>query len=276
MALSRLAAGVSTVFVLMTYAPQVVFAQDHQAPAMVSAPVAMAADPRPASAEPLRVMPGMADLFKPLAGDFKRLATKQNAIVAAFGASGAATSHVWDARVAASSWGTRAMEEALQPGKLVGDFLTQTGGAFAVFAIGHAMHQPRVARIGAEIFRAQIVAQGTVQALKLATRRTRPDGTTLSFPSGHTAAAVATATVLHGEFGWKAGVPAYAVAAWVAASRVKADRHYLSDVIAGATVGLLAGRSVTVGKGAARFSLQPAAVPGGIGINLLHIGSGAR
>jgi membrane-associated phospholipid phosphatase len=49
---------------------------------------------------------------------------------------------------------------------------------------------------------------------------------------------------------------------------MQADRHYMSDVIAGATVGLLAGRSVTVGHGSSRFTLRPTAMPGGIGISI--------
>jgi membrane-associated phospholipid phosphatase len=66
-------------------------------------------------------------------------------------------------------------------------------------------------------------------------------------------------------------VPAYAIAAWVAASRVEMKRHYISDVVAGATVGILAGRSVTVGRGSMRFALSPMAVPGGAGITALKI-----
>jgi membrane-associated phospholipid phosphatase len=77
--------------------------------------------------------------------------------------------------------------------------------------------------------------------------------------------------VLRAHFGWKAGVPAYAVATWVAASRMQSERHYLSDVIAGATVGILAGRSVTVGMGGTRFAVSPMAAPGGIGVSFVRI-----
>jgi membrane-associated phospholipid phosphatase len=163
------------------------------------------------------------------------------------------------------------MQEAFEPGQTVGAFALQAGAAFATYTIGRATHHDRAATIGAHLFRAQIVAQSTAQVLKFATTRTRPDGTRLSFPSGHTAAAFATASVLQSDLGWKVGLPAYAMATWVAASRVQAKRHYLSDVIAGATVGILAGRSVTVGKGSTRFALSPMLVPGGIGINALKL-----
>ena len=81
----------------------------------------------------------------------------------------------------------------------------------------------------------------------------------------------ASAAVLDGHFGWKVAVPAYAMASWVAASRLHSDRHYLSDVIAGATIGILAGRSVTLGRGPARFSVSPMATRGGIGMSFLRI-----
>jgi membrane-associated phospholipid phosphatase len=77
--------------------------------------------------------------------------------------------------------------------------------------------------------------------------------------------------VLQTKFGWKAGIPAYAMASWVAASRLQSNRHYLSDVIAGATIGVLAGRSVTLGRGAARFSVSPTAIPGGIGMSFVRV-----
>ena len=99
------------------------------------------------------------------------------------------------------------------------------------------------------------------QGIKLAVGRTRPDGTQFSFPSGHSASSFATATVLQRNLGWKAGVPAYAMATFVAASRVQVKRHYLSDVTMGAAIGIIAGRSVTVGRGDARFAVAPSALP---------------
>lgn len=63
------------------------------------------------------------------------------------------------------------------------------------------------------------------------------------------------------------------MAAWVGASRVQMRRHYLSDVIAGAAIGLAAGRSVTVGRGNFKFAMVPIAAPGGAGVNFVRIGS---
>jgi len=260
MTATRLVAAVSLVSVFCL--PGTTQAQTGVQPASFAPPAALSAEPG------VRDIPGWGDLFKPLPADFRRLATGRNLALVSMGAAGALGSHAFDARVAARPWGTGAVEESLEPGRLVGDFMMQAGGAIATYAVGRLANKPRVAVIGAELFRAQLVAQATTQALKISTRRLRPDGTRLSFPSGHTSAAFATAAVLQSELGWKAGVPAFAVAAWVGASRMQADRHYFSDVVAGATIGLLAGRSVTFGHGRGRFTLRPSVLPGGAGITI--------
>lgn len=58
-----------------------------------------------------------------------------------------------------------------------------------------------------------------------------------SLPSGHSTAAFATAGALAYSYGWKAGVPAYAVASSIALSRVRGSRHWASDIVAGAFLG---------------------------------------
>lgn len=77
-------------------------------------------------------------------------------------------------------------------------------------------------------------------ALKLAIARERPDGSNdNSFPSGHTSAAFQGASFIHLRYGWGKGLPAYAAATFVGFSRVYADKHYVSDVVAGAALGTL-------------------------------------
>ena len=99
-----------------------------------------------------------------------------------------------------------------------------------------------------------------VLALVARPRPTRVDWAThasgWAFPSGHTTAAFASATVLHRHFGWKVGLPAYGAATYVAASRVQGKRHYLSDVAFGAALGVVAGRTVTM-PGGHKMSIGP-------------------
>jgi membrane-associated phospholipid phosphatase len=64
-----------------------------------------------------------------------------------------------------------------------------------------------------------------------------------SFP-GHASTAFSLATVAQHHYGWKVGVPAYALASCIGLTRIESNRHNLSDVLAGATLGIIVGRTV--------------------------------
>lgn len=119
-----------------------------------------------------------------------------------------------------------------------------------------------------------IVNGAYTMALKSLTSRTRPDGSdTLSFPSGHTSTAFAWATVARAHYGWKVGAPSYAAATAIGLSRITTDKHHLSDVLAGAMIGYVTGRTVVRVNGPApgrrsTFALHPAADPAGRGVGL--------
>jgi membrane-associated phospholipid phosphatase len=116
------------------------------------------------------------------------------------------------------------------------------------------------------------MAETLTMIFKQAARRSRPEGTGYSFPSGHTTVTFASATVLQRHFGWKVGLPAYAVATYVAASRVEMKKHYLSDVAFGAALGIAAGRTVPIGHGQ-RLLISPMASPSGVGASFTLLGS---
>jgi membrane-associated phospholipid phosphatase len=83
------------------------------------------------------------------------------------------------------------------------------------------------------------------EAIKAAVHRERPDGSDRkSFPSGHASNAFAIATCFERHYGWRVSLPAYLVASAVAASRLQRNKHYLSDVTAGAALGYIVGRTV--------------------------------
>jgi membrane-associated phospholipid phosphatase len=215
--------------------------------------------------------PKFKDLFSPIGGDFKRLITNPNPWILSIGGAGASAAHALDKRLVDMQWSDGA-KKALEPGRIVGGLAAQTGAAFATYAVGRALNKPGVATLGADLVRAQIVAQGTTQLLKLTAQRERPDDSNdMSLPSGHSAGAFATASVLQAHYGLKAGIPAYVMASWVATSRLQARKHHLSDVVAGATIGILAGRTISVGRGSARFAIAPIAAPGGIGVGFTRI-----
>ena len=86
------------------------------------------------------------------------------------------------------------------------------------------------------------------RSLKASIHRMRPDQSdSNSFPSGHTSDCFAMATVVNNYYGKKWGIPAYTFAALVGISRIEKDKHWPSDVISGATLGYLAGRSAILG-----------------------------
>jgi membrane-associated phospholipid phosphatase len=141
-----------------------------------------------------------------------------------------------------------------------------------MYGIGWLADSSRLAVAGADVMRAQLVSQVWVQALKFTTHRTRPDGSDdLSFPSGHSASSFATATVLHRHYGWKVGVPAFIVAGYVATARVHDNRHYLSDVVFGAAMGI-AGERTVMRSGRYTVRFVPAAGPRMASLTILMSG----
>lgn len=74
--------------------------------------------------------------------------------------------------------------------------------------------------------------------LKYAVHKRRPDGSDRrSFPSGHSSLVFTDASFLMRRYGWKFGVPAYALATYVAWGRVYARKHDFWDVAVGAAIG---------------------------------------
>ena len=82
------------------------------------------------------------------------------------------------------------------------------------------------------------------QSMKHLISTGRPDNSDdHSFPSGHTATAFVTATILHREYGHLhplVSIGGYATAAATGILRIRKNRHWASDVAAGAGIGILA------------------------------------
>ena len=122
-----------------------------------------------------------------------------------------------------------------------------------LFAAGRFAEGSRFRAFSYDAAQALIVNGVYTELFKRMASRTRPDGSDqLSFPSGHTSTAFAWATVANAHYGWKAGVPSYLAASAIGLSRITNDKHYLSDVVAGATLGFITGRTTVRTNGTPR------------------------
>lgn len=126
------------------------------------------------------------------------------------------------------------------------------------YAEDYLQFTPHLAAFGLEIFgvkpktdyknrfvmmvKGEILALASSYILKKAVKNNRPDGSAYAFPSGHTANVFAGATLLSEEY--KDEIPwipyaAYGVASGVGVLRMSHEKHYFSDVLFGAGLGIL-------------------------------------
>lgn len=130
----------------------------------------------------------------------------------------------------------------------------------AMIGAGVMTHRPQMTQVGLKMMTAHVLANSVKRIIKNNFKRTRPKvmieeqtyeceagesegGHDTSFPSGHTAGAVAVATVMARDLPQTA-VPALAVAAMIAGIQVPRGKHYPIDVAAGAVLGLAAACAV--------------------------------
>ncbi len=94
------------------------------------------------------------------------------------------------------------------------------------------------------MFTALTINGAATVALKAVRHNDRPAGEGWAWPSGHTSSSFTVASVLHEFYGWKVGIPAYTVAGLVAYRMMDVGDHWASDVVFGATLGLVVGHTV--------------------------------
>ena len=127
--------------------------------------------------------------------------------------------------------------------------------AGAIIVTGLVMRDERTIRAGTHMLAAHLLATAIRGMVKHAVDRTRPkvaaergyefrsDGDRNSqefnsFPSGHTAGAVAVARAI-GRYYPSARLPALGIAGAASLAQVARSRHYLSDIAAGAAVAIV-------------------------------------
>ncbi len=109
--------------------------------------------------------------------------------------------------------------------------------AFGVPAKNHWFDQTKY------LLFSNLLSGGVTVAFKNILNKTRPSGGDYSMPSGHTSLAFTNATVLYNEFNQTAPILAYSGYLFSSATgvfRMINNKHWLSDVLVGAGIGMLA------------------------------------
>jgi membrane-associated phospholipid phosphatase len=218
---------------------------------------------QPAPPPPTPRHTGVKAMMKDLASDVAHLPSTENLFWAGVGGGLALAAHPADQSVNESLVNSDFAHDFFVLGNYLGYTLLPV--AVTVYTVGRAKDQPKVSHVGMDLIQSLLLSEALVQTLKFATQRERPDGSDHhSFPSGHSADTFAFATALERHLGWKGAVPAYIFSSYVAISRLSDDKHWLSDAVFGASVGIIAGRTVT--RHGREFPVTIAALPGGAAI----------
>lgn len=152
----------------------------------------------------------------------------------------------------------------------VGDQPPLRAIAAATMVAGALGRSPHLTGAGVRMLAAHQLATMVKSAIKHAVDRTRPevvldgdnyqsgagkhDGSRFnSFPSGHTAGAVAVARAIGRDYP-PIAVPVMVLATGIAIAQVPRGKHYVSDVIAGAIIGVLADAAV---EAVVKFATTP-------------------
>lgn len=225
-----------------------------------------AAAPAPHPSNPDRPI---TQIFRNLADDVKALPSADTALVLSIGAGIAVVTHPIDDNM--STWvAGQGPSGYTKLGRTIGDGWIQGGAALATYAIGAAAHHQPTAHLGSDLIRGQFLNAIVTRGAKLVAHRARPGGSTDSFPSGHSSASFLTASVLDGHFGWRVGAPAYAIASFVGWTRVRDNAHWVTDVVIGATIGTVIGRTVTATERKSQWLVVPSASRSAVGVYVVR------
>ena len=231
----------------------------------------------PPPAEPEHT--GIGALVRSIGGDFATFPRRKSTwVILAAGAAGAALVHPWDDDVTQNLSESDGAKKFFKLGKYLGASYVQASAAIGMYVIGRYAMKPEAgsrtnkwSHMGFDLLRAQILSQAFVQGIKYVGRRDRPDGTCCAFPSGHAATAFATASVIERHFGYRGAWPTMAIAAYVGASRLADNRHFLSDVVFGSALGIASGWTVVGRHGKENFALMPVPIRGGVALTFTRV-----
>lgn len=163
----------------------------------------------------------------------------------------------------------RPLNGAADVGNWLGQWTLHVGIGAGLFGAGELFGDKKIADTGMAAVEALIVSGIITEGLKYTIGRTRPNGSgdEMSFPSGHVSSTATLAATISEMYDWdlRLAIPLYLTTAFVGASRIQSNMHYLSDVVAGMTVGTIVGKSFaksfkdrhTLRESKQQFSISP-------------------
>src|SRR6266446_8067264 len=194
----------------------------------------------------------MDSFAKNLGANFVGVFSKDNLGPFLIGASVTGAGSFFDKRIA-TQYGTNSGGLLANPGSTAGGASVMLPLVGGMFLAGRFAHSDTFRAATYDMAQAFIVTATYTEVLKRAVGRPRPDlSDNRSFPSGHASNAFALATVAIGV------------------ARMQKNVHNLSDVLAGATLGYVVGRTVVRHDGTpqrkAHFQIVPSAPASGAGV----------
>ena len=196
--------------------------------------------------------------------------------------------------VAVGAWADKPLQKELQKhtSKSNDDFAkaVQPFGAeysFAVLGVfevgGLAFHDDNARATAQDGLASSVVAAGIITpSLKLIVGRSRPSGdkgahdfhpfsSNASFPSGHATQAFAVASVIAEHYDSPfIKVGSYGVASMVGYARMERNAHWASDVLAGAIIGTVVGRTIVHFNHEERYEISPVVDGDMVGAKVTH------
>lgn len=176
---------------------------------------------------------------------------------------------------------TRRVSTKLEP---LGRHEVEVAALGTLYLIGRGTGDARAVSTAATAFESYLWAAIMTSVTKAAFGREPPGGGSgegrffagdTIFPSGHTARSFAIAAVLADRHGRGAAWVAYPLAALVGLSTIEQDRHWASDVISGAGLGLAIGKGIAARHPAtppapSRTTWQVLPAPGGATVRIAY------
>ncbi len=119
--------------------------------------------------------------------------------------------------------------------------------AAAGYYYGANFGDTKTYKVSKTLFNALIINGLSTMLLKVSANTEAPNGENLAWPSGHASSSFCLAAVLDTYYGHKVGIPLYLLAGFVGFERMDDREHHFSDVLFGAVLGYVIGKTVAEG-----------------------------